>query len=123
MNHISNIAQSLSRVIKQSGGFTYSPVTGHPTKGFACAIDPHNSIAVQGRARAEEIDFFLNKFNSRLNTEDHLYFGAWYDASTDLTWLELSKVYRELPSALNKARETNQDFVYDFASGSCVKVK
>jgi hypothetical protein len=118
-------AYALWHRLQDNGGFTVDPETGEiPTKGYVVSLpgfervypaaDVHPSDIVDGKRDALTARAYFER-PGRV-----VYYGAWLDTETRLTYLDASVVVQTRSEAERLARQWNQISYFDLQTNSSV---
>lgn len=108
------VADELAMDLESLGGFSFSQNYGKvqaPKGSRVVSIAPELELTIQGKATAADISKYMAD-NAEVLSDPRAAFGAWYDAATDKTYLDIS-ISVAADQANDIGRSTGQRAVYD----------
>lgn len=96
--------------LHETGGFTLDPSRGllmpKFDKGYVVGLHPHLGVAVEGKATAHEVGYFVEKSAQLMGLG--LCVGGWYNAANGRTYLDLCTVCETEAEARQLAKSHGQ---------------
>jgi hypothetical protein len=112
-----HIAQAVADHAIEKGGITYHPTTStQPTAGYAVTNAYPGREAVLNRPiTGPDVHSFITKNADVFGNDMSAHFGAWKNG--DDWYMDVAHIDPDLESALGKAKDSNQQAIYDLGSG------
>jgi len=113
-----------SRARVPDSGFTMDPRTGKDIKeGYAVAIYPDRSKEIAARSINRSVIQQYTKDNQDLLNQQGNMVGAWHDPESGMVWLDVSRVELDRRSAIDIAKEHDQNSIFDLGSGNVINTR
>ncbi len=117
-------ATKLMRKMGRSGGFSWRPWGKEvPTFGFMVGIKGHGEMFERGTII--ESGYFmgwLRKEREFVKSDIKHYYGGWLDKDKGKIYLDISKNLEDKNNAMQIARKTKEDSIWDVRKKSGIKV-
>ena len=113
----------LMRKMGRSGGFSWRPWGKQvPTSGFMVGIKGHGEMFERGTVI--ELGYFMNwlrKEREFVKLDNRHYYGGWLDKEEGKIYLDISKNLEDKNGALQIAKKTKEDSIWDVRKKSGIK--
>ena len=115
----SAVASTLATSIRETGGFTYSPVQGAPTTGYMVSIDPKEGVVVDmdkmtGTKLEGAVDKYLGEKDAILRGDMTKFAGAWVEKNE--CYFDISTHSEDKEAALQMGTDHGQQAIWDIVN-------
>ena len=112
-------AASLATSIRETGGFTYSPVQGAPTTGYMVSVNPEHEQSAEmdkmtGTKLESAVQSYMDSKDAITRGDTSKFMGAWVDSGK--TTFDISTHSSDKEAALKMGTEHGQQAIWDIVN-------
>lgn len=108
---------ALAQSMADNGGTTYHPGTGtNPSEGYSVSLHKGREQVQATQPTPQDIHDYITKNQDAFQSDPQAHFGEWHNKDNGQHYLDVSHVDPDLDSAMQKAKDNNQEAIFDLGS-------